>query len=620
MSIVWTPADISTIAWYDASDASTITFVGSDVNVIDDKSGNNYHLTAVDGSKRPEYLIAGINGLNVLHYSGTLDEMMVNVSSIDCSEVFIIGVGMAKTPGDYPNMGHVNNTAETDKMTIRGQSNPTTGRISSIFILDGVSSPLVSSYETELAEEIAFMSATWYDGTDANANANGGSITKVIDVADGATFTINHISLGRDSNAPMNYQGEFIVLSTADPVTRQKCEGYLAWKWGLEATLPSNHPYKTYMPLTEFLPYDVKSNLHIDGNLTFTGSISGTWYGDGSFLTGISGAPVEGIHTSSVSVSGYGWVIDEDDFASESTSKIPTQQSVKAYLDSIFNPSGPSNGFTSGGIGGANVIDKYLFSGNSTASDHGDLSINRWYTNAGASSSTQGFTSCGYNGSFLSSIDKFDFSSNTTASSHGNNDVTKYDCAGTNSSTDGFIVAGYLSANTSTISKFAFSSNTTASSHGNLNNTLRYANTTKSSTQGFTCGGYTTVFINVIDKFDFSSNTTASDHGDLQAIKGQGAVHFSTTQGFHAGNGGPTDMIDRFNFSSNTTASDHGNLSIARALSANSSSSTQGFTNGGYTGGHSNVIDFYNFSANTTATDHGDLSVARSEGAGHQGG
>ena len=31
--------------------------------------------------------------------------------------------------------------------------------------------------------------------------------------------------------------------------------------------------------------------------------------------------------------SGYGWVVDEDDMTSDSATKVPTQQSVKAYVD-----------------------------------------------------------------------------------------------------------------------------------------------------------------------------------------------------------------------------------------------------------------------------------------------
>jgi hypothetical protein len=30
---------------------------------------------------------------------------------------------------------------------------------------------------------------------------------------------------------------------------REKLEGYLAWKWGLEANLPNGHPYENAAPL-----------------------------------------------------------------------------------------------------------------------------------------------------------------------------------------------------------------------------------------------------------------------------------------------------------------------------------------------------------------------------------
>jgi hypothetical protein len=36
-----------------------------------------------------------------------------------------------------------------------------------------------------------------------------------------------------------------VVLSTTNI---QKIEGYLAWKWGLQANLPSGHPYKSSAP------------------------------------------------------------------------------------------------------------------------------------------------------------------------------------------------------------------------------------------------------------------------------------------------------------------------------------------------------------------------------------
>ena len=39
-----------------------------------------------------------------------------------------------------------------------------------------------------------------------------------------------------------------LVDSEVSTLDRQKAEGYLAWKWGLESSLPSNHPYKSDRP------------------------------------------------------------------------------------------------------------------------------------------------------------------------------------------------------------------------------------------------------------------------------------------------------------------------------------------------------------------------------------
>ena len=42
--------------------------------------------------------------------------------------------------------------------------------------------------------------------------------------------------------------GEVIMVQTTDTTTRQKIEGYLAWKWGLTSSLPADHPYKNAAP------------------------------------------------------------------------------------------------------------------------------------------------------------------------------------------------------------------------------------------------------------------------------------------------------------------------------------------------------------------------------------
>lgn len=49
----WTPAQITTALWFDASDSSTITTVSGAVSQWNDKSGNNRHATQAAASERP---------------------------------------------------------------------------------------------------------------------------------------------------------------------------------------------------------------------------------------------------------------------------------------------------------------------------------------------------------------------------------------------------------------------------------------------------------------------------------------------------------------------------------------------------------------------------------------
>ena len=269
------------------------------------------------------------------------------------------------------------------------------------------------------------------------------------------------------------------------------------------------------------------------------------------------------------------------------------------------------DGFTMGGSAPSNVIDKFAFSSNTTAIDHGDLSVARGYA-SGSRSGTEGFTGGGFVSSNSNVIDKFAFSSNTTAIDHGDLSVARYGLAGHSSSTEGFASSG---VGLNTIDKFAFSSNTTATDHGDASTIKGYSAGQSSSTQGFNSGGQGT---NIIDKFNFSSNTTSTDHGDLSVARGRCAGHSSSTDGFTSGSDGvPTNVIDKFAFSSNTTAADHGDLSAGRGWLAGHSSPDNGFASGGDAVG--DTIDKFAFSSNTTATDHGNLSVSRAGVCGTEG-
>jgi hypothetical protein len=96
-----------------------------------------------------------------------------------------------------------------------------------------------------------------WDGTATTATLNGTPFANV-----GAPFTAtNQNASARIGSTALAFGspgtagggnalvGEMIICGTAlSTDDRQKLEGYLAWKWGLAANLPADHPYKLNPP------------------------------------------------------------------------------------------------------------------------------------------------------------------------------------------------------------------------------------------------------------------------------------------------------------------------------------------------------------------------------------
>jgi hypothetical protein len=72
------PKSISGLhAWYDASDASTIT-QGTGVSAWADKSGNGRTCSQATGANQPAYVLAGQNGKNVIDFASATKNMVTN--------------------------------------------------------------------------------------------------------------------------------------------------------------------------------------------------------------------------------------------------------------------------------------------------------------------------------------------------------------------------------------------------------------------------------------------------------------------------------------------------------------------------------------------------------------
>jgi hypothetical protein len=64
----WTPAQLASTAWLDASDSSTITTTAGKVSQWNDKSGSNQHFVAPTAQREPTYGARRLNHKKVVDF------------------------------------------------------------------------------------------------------------------------------------------------------------------------------------------------------------------------------------------------------------------------------------------------------------------------------------------------------------------------------------------------------------------------------------------------------------------------------------------------------------------------------------------------------------------------
>lgn len=240
---LWTPAEITTALWLDADDSGTLTLDGSDnVEQWDDKSGNGRDFTQSTEAERPSIGSAAINGKDVVRFGGGND-VLEKASFPDSESAYSIFI-VLQVDNDPP--------ADVDQsgIWVFGEGQPchhpyTNGELYNDFgsssrrgpFSPGVDldSPHLFSIESESGSWIARMFGDSIHSDDSNtvgmrSTAELGGATAPGRYLDGDIAEVVLL---------------FEVPSESD---RQKIEGYLAHKWGLEANLPAGHPYKSSPP------------------------------------------------------------------------------------------------------------------------------------------------------------------------------------------------------------------------------------------------------------------------------------------------------------------------------------------------------------------------------------
>ena len=252
----WTPAQISTVFWLDASASSTIT-IATGVSTWADLNGNGVNATQASGSLQPSYSATAFPGsLPGVLFDGTDDILDISTTAMQNQThgvYWVMSRSGAGTGGDFyrPMIGvRASAGTGTDRGALHYIKNTNNfGACYPYYQGPGVGAYDLSAgtvYSNSTGNVMAFQSNTTGWGVWRNGTIE--STTSTISTPN--TDNIGY-SIGGQYNVSRRMHGvigELIMVQTTDTTTRQKIEGYLAWKWGLTSSLPADHPYKTAAP------------------------------------------------------------------------------------------------------------------------------------------------------------------------------------------------------------------------------------------------------------------------------------------------------------------------------------------------------------------------------------
>lgn len=222
--------------WIDAADTTSFTESGGSVLQLTDKStGTNLNPTAsafqrvqTFNTNYPSFFGASAGGNGVL---GTVSSFTLS----NPSTIFAVYQNTA-TVGDltYPYIFNMTNGTDRAYAWVNNPT-PLVLRISAGVGSGGASTSVNTSVSQVTSLVInSTQQFAYQNGTLASTNSlTGASLT--------APLTIGgHIT----NNRWTGYIAEVIIYNAAlTAAQRQQVEGYLAWKWGLNTSLPTTHPY-----------------------------------------------------------------------------------------------------------------------------------------------------------------------------------------------------------------------------------------------------------------------------------------------------------------------------------------------------------------------------------------
>lgn len=243
--------------WLDAADTSTFTLSGASVTQWRDKSGNSRH--AVGNLGTGAYSATGLNSLPTVQITASGNMVSPVAASTFSAGIFVFvvfqktganqtydtvvtrvnGANSQPAPFDFYTSGTNTTTRLVGNGGTSAQISETitsvARRTTPTVLFQGV--PGVASGSTLLWDESINGTLTNYTLGTSFTYGDTGTAIHLGTRGDNATKMIGNIS------EVLVYAASSFSISQ-----RQQMEGYLAWKWGIQADLPVGHPYKSAAP------------------------------------------------------------------------------------------------------------------------------------------------------------------------------------------------------------------------------------------------------------------------------------------------------------------------------------------------------------------------------------
>jgi len=273
LTYIWSPSSITGLkVWLDANDTNTFTLNGSKITTWADKSGNSNNATGVNG---PILL----QNPNTVSFNGNIQYLTTPYTAYAAAETTFVVYSLY-----------------ADGQMSLVESSITGGR--QLQNLSGKGTSLARNNQAWLAygtvnssTNTTYIGECLYNSSGINIYVNGAvSVSNTTNPAFTAGLTVIGGSPGQSNYYLNGTISEVLIYNsvlTADQ--RKLVEGYLAWKWSAQASLPTSHPYYSFPPNYPTAPASLASSAITTTG--FTVSWSGNLYAS-SYTYTIDGVSV----------------------------------------------------------------------------------------------------------------------------------------------------------------------------------------------------------------------------------------------------------------------------------------------------------------------------------------